>query len=203
MSKKIIIGRNSSIVNSLTVSNAICISHNDPFDICNGNLVIVFAVDKKHVRGNKELFEKIIKSKPAGIVLISSVSVLVGKDKFYTYVRMKAYQEELLRKTGVNYSILRLSTPEWLSGSERKPNLLFKKKSLENYLNNLSESELKNNLTYLVDYAQSPTKLSDFYYKFYCVFPIWTMRMVDVLMRFFTSSTYGYSIESYYKYNQR
>lgn len=203
MSKKIIIGRNSSIVDSLSVSNIICISHKDSFDICNGKLVIIFAVDKKHVKGNTELFEKIIEAKPAGIVLVSSVSVLVGRDICYKYVRMKSYQEELLRKAGFNYSILRLSTPEWLIGSERKPNLLFKKKSLEKYLNNLSASELKNDITYLVDYSLPPSKLSELYYKLYCVFPIWAMRMVDVLMKYFTSSTYGYSIESYHKYNQK
>jgi len=203
MNEKIVIGKNSKIVKSLSLSNTILLSHKDSFDICQGKLVIVFAVDKKYEDGNKQIIAKLIRSNPAGIVLVSSVSVLVSDNKFYPYVRMKVFQEELLINTNINYSIIRLSTPDWLSGSNRKPNLLFEKKNLENYLNNLSLGDLKSNIAYLVDHTVAPMKVSLIYYRLYRLLPIWIMRVLDVFMRSFTKSAYGYSIESYYKYKNR
>ena len=203
MVDKIVIGKNSSIAKGLSLSEVTYLSHNDSFEICGGKLVVVFSVDKKNEKGNELLFEKLVNARPSGIVLVSSVSVLIDEKSFYTYVKMKVLQEKLLLSSNIKFTILRLSTPDWLKGSERIPNLLFKKESVENYLNNINLIDLKNNIEYIVDYSSESGKIGLIYYRIYSLLPTLLMRFIDPFMRFCTNSTYGYSIESVYKYHKR
>lgn len=203
MLDKVVIGRNSEIARALSLTNTLYISHRDSFEVCKGKLVIVFSVDKKSENGNRKMFKKLESVEPEGIVLVSSVSVLVGDARFYTYVRMKVLQEVLLSKLKIKYSILRLSTPDWIESARRKPNLVFTKQNLESYLNELTLDDLKNNIDYLVDTVVDSDRTGKLYYKLYNLLPVWIMRIFDVFMKVLTKNTYGYSMESFYRYNEK
>ncbi len=200
MNNIIIIGKNSTIVRSLGLNNITTISHADNFFCCKGKVVVVFSVDKKNSTNNIKMFQEIRANCPRSIVLISSVSVLVRENNFYPYVRMKALQEELLQSMDLEFEILRLTTPNWLKGSERHPNLLFNKESLKAYLTNLNNRPLSNDIIYLVDETKSISFLGKIYCFLYNNLPVWVMRIFDIFMKYFTYTSYGYSMQSYLRY---
>ena len=207
MDNVIIIGKNSFIYNIIKKKlnkKIIAISHDEPFKKCSGKIVFLFSVDKKSYRNNDIILNRLVKSKPKKIVLISSLSCLVANENHYKYPKIKLSQELYLKSNFDSYSIIRLSTPIESNTSNRIPSCLYFSNSLIDYINN-SDKLSNKKLIHIVD--EIHLNKSSFYVKIYSsiikIMGSRITRLFDLIFKYFSNYNYGYAFLSVFKYHEK
>lgn len=203
-SKLIIVGKNSQIYQSIRLKlnfDLIELSHTyKDWKICKDEVVVLFSVNKKSSYSNEKLLNDILSVNPKSIILISSMSVL-SSNYHYRYPKIKLSQEEVLKKYS-NYTILRISTPDWLTTKTKTPDLRFYQKSLVEALKDNFHYNGKQTIELVDYYLEDESKVFKMFYEsLHSKLGSRLMRLIDFLIKYFIKSkNYGYAYLSANQY---
>lgn len=203
MQKIIVIGKNSRIykyyISSILEKKIThVLSNRDDFDVCEGAEVILISASSKSIEDNYNVINRLKKSKPAKVILISSLSAEIAKCHLYKYPKVKRHQEEMVMENFYRFNIIRLGTVPLATNVSRVPDVRSDLSEIEHLL----LIALNNNFNCILKHhkvVQYSNKAIDFYALLLVNsgFASIIFRPIDLVIRAITGYTYGYSLITY------
>ncbi len=204
--KILIVGKNSKVYQDIKLSlldfgQIYEVSHLEikKYRNCFFDLCINFAVDKKNVQGNYDLFSSLKDMHIKKLYHVSSSSVNTLRFFPYSYPVIKLIQEYYVQQYFKNYLIIRLPTYKSYSDVIRCPNIFCSRSDLLSLVSShhlFLDSKI---IEVKGELLNTQSKFNSLYVRFILFFTFFMrVRLLDLFLKIFTNKNYGYSALLYF-----
>ncbi len=202
MNNIIVIGKNSKIFTNYiskikSINCILALSHKDSFDVCRMQTVLLISTSNKSNNENQQILNRLSKVFPKRVILISSMSAKFSQNYLYKYPRIKFEQELSIMSLFPSFGIIRLGTVPLATDFIRIPDVRSDNREITQLINSI----ITGNNSILEYYFQicSSNMFINFYSKLLVKLGYFSIlfRPFDIILRYFTNFTYGYSLISF------